>query len=94
MTTHFHNYPDYQLADELGELAQQIKELQAREKALKAEIKARKIKSAIGRHFVVTVAESIRQSLDTKAVKAVMGQDWFDDHSRLTEVSTIKVAAA
>lgn len=92
--SNLHNYADHQLADELGELSQRIKDLQAREKALKAEIKARKIKSAIGQHFVVTVAESIRQSLDTKAVKEAMGQDWFDNHSRLSEVSTIKVAAA
>ncbi|MEM7740758.1 MAG: hypothetical protein AAF225_08150 [Pseudomonadota bacterium] len=91
--TNLHNHSPEMLADELGQLSAQIKDLQAREKAIKAELKARKIKAAHGRHFAVTVAESIRQSLDSKAVRETMGQDWFDDHSKLSEVVTIRTTA-
>lgn len=86
----FDNQSNEQLADELGDIEREAKELARRAKLIKDEIKARKVKAAQGSKFALTVTESIRQSLDSKAVKEAMGQSWFDDHSRLSEVVTIK----
>jgi hypothetical protein len=40
------------------------------------------------------VQKSIRQTLDTAKVKSAMGQDWFDDNSRLGEVVTLRITAS
>lgn len=40
------------------------------------------------------VQKTIRQTLETAAVKAEMGQAWFDDRSKLAEVVTLRIAPA
>lgn len=79
------------LADRLGELEAQKKALEEQIKAIKAEIKDTGARSVQGKFFKVTVGIAIRQNLDTAAVKAEMGQKWWDDHSNLSEVTTILV---
>ena len=40
------------------------------------------------------VQKSIRATLDNAAVKAELGQSWYDDHCKLAEVSTLRIAAS
>jgi hypothetical protein len=37
--------------------------------------------------------KTIRATLDTATVKTEMGQSWYDDHCKLAEVSTLRIAA-
>jgi len=81
------------LADEYGRLDAMKKALEEKLAALKAEFKAAGVEKVEGEMFVITQKLDIRQTLDTNAVKAKMGQNWFDDHSRLAEVTTVRVKA-
>ena len=89
----FHNMPAAMLADLIGDLDCQSKAIEAELKAAKDALKARGAERADGSRFSVTFSASIRQTLDTAAVKSVMGQTWFDDHSKLAEVVTCRVLA-
>ena len=82
-----------QIADQLGQLEAEKAALEAKIKALKEEIKSCGVSSIQGKFFAVSVGTSISQTLDTNAVKAEMGESWFDDHSRLQEIVTIRVKA-
>lgn len=97
-TARFHNMPSHMLADVIGTLDAQIKALDAQIKALEAEkeaarmaLKWRGVVKAEGERFTVSFVSSIRQTLDTAAVKEAMGQGWFDDHSKLAEVTSLRV---
>ncbi len=92
-TTTFDNFTDHQLADEIGMLDTQAKTLKARLDAAKAEFKRRNIAKAIGAKFVITRSDSVRWSLDGKAIKEAMGANWVDRHSKPSNVTTIRVAA-
>ena len=81
------------LADELGRLNAMKAELEAKIQALKTEFKATKLDVLSGQHFTITQSTAIRQTLDTNAVKADMSQAWFDDHSKLAEVTTVLIKA-
>lgn len=81
------------LADEIGRLDAMKKALEEKLAALKAEFKAAGVEKVEGEMFVITQKLAIRQTLDPNAVKAKMGQDWFDDHSKLAEVTTVLVKA-
>lgn len=81
------------LADEIGRLDVMKAALEEKLSALKAEFKAAGVEQVEGELFVITQSTAIRQTLDTNAVKAKMGQDWFDDHSKLAEVTTVRVKA-
>ena len=82
------------LADLIGRLDREAKAASAELDAAKNAFKARGMLIAEGDSFAVMVQKSIRQSLDTGAVKAEMGQQWFDDHSKLSEVVTLRVTAS
>jgi hypothetical protein len=81
------------LADEIGRLDAMKAALEEKLAALKAEFKAAGVDKVEGQMFVITQSTAIRQTLDTNAVKADMGQKWFDDHSKLAEVTTVRVKA-
>jgi hypothetical protein len=93
MTKQFDNLSDAMLADEIGTLDTEMKAIKARLDAAKAEFKDRNIRKVEGDRFQVARSDSVRWSLDSKAVKAEMGERWYDAHSRMTNVSTIRVAA-
>jgi hypothetical protein len=90
----FHNLPPAMLADLIGDLDRKAKSASAELDAAKDAFKAAGYLIASGEAFSVQVQKSIRQTLDTSAVKAEMGQVWFDDHSKLGEVVTLRIAAA
>lgn len=81
------------LADEIGRLDAMKAALEEKLSALKAEFKAAGVEKVEGELFVITQSTAIRQTLDTNSVKAEMGQSWFDDHSKLAEVTTVRVKA-
>jgi hypothetical protein len=61
--------------------------------AMKAEFKAAGVNKVEGEMFVISQSTDIRQTLVTASVLENMGQKWFDDHSRLSEVTTVRVKA-
>lgn len=79
------------LADEIGRLDLMKAEIEKKLKALKDEFKASGLDLLEGKEFVIAQSTAIRQTLDTNAVKAEMGQNWFDDHSKLAEVTTVRI---
>jgi hypothetical protein len=90
----FHNLSPSMLADLIGDLDRKAKSASAELDAAKDAFKAAGHLIASGDVFSVMVQKSIRQTLDTSAVKAEMGQVWFDDRSKLGEVVTLRIAAA
>lgn len=91
MTTTFDNLPDPMLADEIGDLDANVKALQARLKGAKEEFFSRGLDKVCGERFTATKSETVRWSLDTKAVKAEMGENWYDRHCRQTHVVALRV---
>lgn len=81
------------LADEYGRLHAMEAALKEKLAALKAELKAAGAEKVEGEMFIVTQKIDIRQTLVTASVLDEMGQKWFDDHSRLSEVTTVRVKA-
>ena len=79
------------LADQIGQLDAQIKVLTEQLEALKKQAKDSGLEEIVGQVFVVSVGNSIRASLDTTKVKKELGQQWYDDHCKLAEVTTVRV---
>jgi hypothetical protein len=48
---------------------------------------------AEGAQYGATVTQAIRWTLDTKAVRAECGDDWFNSRCRQSVVTTVTVAA-
>ncbi len=90
----FHNLSPSMLADLIGKLDREAKNATAELDAAKDAFKARGLLIAEGETHSVMLQKSIRQTLDTAKVKAEMGQTWFDDHSRLGEVVSLRISAA
>jgi hypothetical protein len=90
----FHNLSPAMLADLIGKLDSESKAATAELDAAKDAFKSRGLLVAEGDTHSVMVQKSIRQTLDTSAVKAEMGQVWFDDHSKLGEVVTLRISAS
>jgi hypothetical protein len=72
-TSRFHNLADSALADEIGRVDAIVKAAEAELKALKDEFKARGLTEASGDTFAITATEQIAGRLDSKAVKAFLG---------------------
>lgn len=89
----FHNLSPAMLADLIGDLDHKAKDASAELDAAKDAFKSRGLLIAEGDAHSVMVQKSIRQTLDTAKVKAAMGQIWFDDNSRLAEVTTLRIGA-
>jgi len=79
------------LADQIGQLDAQIKALTEQLDALKAQAKASGLDEIEGRIFTVSIGTSIRASLDTTKLKKELGQQWYDDHCKLAEVTTVRI---
>lgn len=90
----FDNISPSMLADLIGQLDRAAKAANAELDEAKDAFKSRGLLIAQGDAFAVSLQKTIRQSLDTAMVKASMGQNFFDNHSRLSEVSTLRIAAA
>jgi hypothetical protein len=90
----FHNLSPAMLADLIGKLDREAKAATGELDAAKSAFKARGLLIVEGDTHTVMVQKSIRQTLDTSAVKAEMGQVWFDDHSKLGEVVTLRISAS
>ena len=87
----YHNLPVGEIVDQLGGVKAAIADLEKREKALRDELLARAVSQVEGRHFGAIVTQSIRWTLDTKAVKAEMGEGWYDAHCRQSAVTTVNI---
>ena len=79
------------LADQIGQLDAQIKVLTEQLETLKKQAKDSGLEEIVGQVFVVSVGNSIRASLDTAKVKKELGQQWYDDHCKLAEVTTVRI---
>lgn len=86
MADRFHNLSDEQLADEIGKLDTHIKSQAEALEALKDEFKRRDVSAARGEFFAVTVSTSTSKRLDTKKLRAALG-DALDGY----EVETTSV---
>jgi len=84
----FHNLPTGDLVDQLGGLKAAIADLEKRQKALRDELLSRAVERA---QFGATITHSVRWTLDTKSVKAEMGEGWYDKHCRQSAVTTVNV---
>ena len=87
----FHNLPAGEVVDQLGSVKAQIADLETREKALRDELIRRSITSAAGDAYDASVTETVRWTLDTKALKAEMGAAWYDARCRQALITTVKV---
>jgi len=79
------------LADQIGQLDAQIKALTEQLETLKAQAKASGLDEIEGRIFTVSIGTSIRASLDTTKLKKELGQQWYDDHCKLAEITTVRI---
>jgi hypothetical protein len=69
----FHNFSDAALADAIGRADAIVKGAEAELTALKDEFKSRRLAEVAGEEFAVTATEQISGRLDSKAVKAFLG---------------------
>ena len=90
----FHNLSPAMLADLIGQLDRQAKAATSELEAAKSAFKDRGLLIAEGEVFSVMVQKSIRATLDNAAVKSELGQSWYDDHCKLSEVTTLRIAAS
>ena len=81
------------LADQIGSLDAQIKVLEAQLKTLKDQAKASGLDLIEGQVFVVSISKDVKATLETAKVRKEMGQAWYDDHCKLSEVTTLRVNA-
>jgi hypothetical protein len=89
----FHNLSDAALADELGRVDSIVKAAEAELTLLKNEFKARGIGEVAGEQFTVTATEQIAGRLDTKAVKAFLGDSYVKfEQAVVSTVIRIKAA--
>src|SRR5580692_10451598 len=89
----FDNLPTGELVDELGTVKAEIADLETREITLRAELLRRCIIEAEGAQYAAAVTQAVRWTLDTKSVRAEMGDVWFDRRCRQSLVTTVTVAA-
>src|SRR5689334_14243923 len=87
----FHNLPAGEVADQLGAIKTEIAELEAREKTLRDELIRRGEREVDGALFSATVSDSVRWTLDAKAVRAEMGESWWSARCRQSLVTTVAV---
>ena len=89
----FHNLSPAMLADFIGDLDRKAKDATNELEAAKTAFKARGLLIAEGQTHSVMVQKTIRATLDNAAVKSELGQPWYDDHCKLAEVTTLRIAA-
>lgn len=79
------------LADQIGQLDAQIKALTEQLETLKKQAKDSGLDEIVGQVFVVNISKSIAATLDTASLKKEFGQQWYDDHCKLGEKTTLRV---
>lgn len=79
------------IADQIGQLDAQIKALTEQLNTLKEQAKASGLDQIEGQVFVVTISKDIKATLETAKVRQELGQQWYDDHCKLQEVTTLRV---
>lgn len=77
--------------DELLAVRAEMAALKSREDALKLLVLEMDPRERFGRDAEASVTKSERSSLDTKALRAEMGDAWVDARSKTTVVTTIRV---
>ena len=92
ISNRFHNLSPAMLADLIGDLDRKAKDASNVLEAAKTAFKARGLLIAEGQTHSVMVQKTIRATLDNAAVKSELGQCWYDDHCKLAEVTTLRIA--
>jgi hypothetical protein len=82
-----------QVVDELGTIKAAIADLEAKERILKDKLTAAGVGAHEGRIFRATVTVSERSTLDMAAVRAKLSPQFIAAHSRVSEVTVVKVVA-
>jgi len=89
----YHNLPVGELVDQLGSVKAEIADLETRQQSLRAELLKRCITEAEGAVYAATVTQAMRWTLDAKAVRAEMGDAWWNGRCKQALVTTVTVAA-
>lgn len=79
------------IAKQLVEIHAQKAKIEEQYEAIKKELLALNVTEVALDNAVVKVAEGIRFTLDNKAVTKELGQEWVDDHTKLTEYKQVRV---
>lgn len=79
------------IADEYIEVDEQIRALTERKAALRECILAHNAERLVCGRGEINRVETVRWTLDQKAVKAAMGDDWVTAHSRCAHVVSLRV---
>ena len=87
----FDNLPIGELVDQLGSVKAEIADLETREKSLRAELLKRCVTEAEGSLYGAAITQAVRWTLDPKALKAEMGEGWYNRHCRQTAVTTVNI---
>ncbi|MBY0421360.1 MAG: hypothetical protein K2Q06_03580 [Parvularculaceae bacterium] len=98
MLNQFDNISDAYLADEYGNLKAQADSLDERIKLIRDEIVARQAAPGAsdrieGSRFTVTVAKQSTARLDTKALKAALGESIIREYEKTSESTVLRVKA-
>ena len=89
----FHNLSDTALADELGRVDAIVKAAEAELTSLKTEFRNRGLSSVAGNRFTVTASDQVSWRLDTKAVRAFLG-DACSRFETVLHTTVVRVKAA
>ena len=89
----FHNLPVGELVDQLGSVKAEIADLEIRQQSLRAELLKRCVTQAEGAVYAATVTQAVRWTIDAKAVRAEMGDAWWNERCKSALVTTVTVAA-
>jgi hypothetical protein len=89
----FHNLSNEALADAIGRADAIVTAAEAELSALKDEFKSRGLAEVAGDEFAVTATEQIAGRLDTKAVKAFLGDSYVKFEKAIVS-TVIRVKAA
>jgi hypothetical protein len=81
------------LVDQLGAVKAEIATLEAHEKAIRDELIRRAEREIEGAVYYATITDAVRWTLDAKAVRAEMGDDWWNVRCRQSLVTTVGVKA-
>jgi hypothetical protein len=93
IVSHFDNLPTGELVDQLSSVKAEIADLEIRQQSLRAELLKRCVTQAEGAVYAATVTQAMRWTLDAKAVRAEMGDAWWNTRCKSALVTTVTVAA-
>ena len=81
------------IVDQIGAIAEEIKALQAARKVLCAELEGFPAGKLPGFRFVATLVDKVDWRLDTKAVKAEMGDPWYLKRCKTVKSRSVRTAS-